>query len=115
VQDAIRLYQQHHATAGHTPRTVVGVAGVYAIEVDGVDTQGDYLRLMGYLETLAIVRRVGVLEAMPGQIRVQLDLSIGMRGFRTLIAGGNVLRPQGEAAVVEGAPPASGLPRYTLQ
>jgi hypothetical protein len=92
-----------------------GVAGVYAIEVDGVDTQGDYLRLMGYLETLAIVRRVGVLEAMPGQMRVQLDLSIGMRGFRTLIAGGNVLRPQGEAAVAEGAPPASGLPRYTLQ
>jgi hypothetical protein len=38
-----------------------------------------------------------------------------MRGFRTLIAGGSVLRPKGEAAVVEGAPPASGLPRYTLQ
>jgi hypothetical protein len=91
-----------------------GVAGVYAIEVEGVDTQGDYLRLMGYLETLAIVRRVGVLEATPGQLRVQLDLSVGMRGFRTLLAGGNVLRPQGEAPV-EGAPPSSGLPRYILQ
>ena len=95
-----------------------GAAGVYAIEVGGVDTQGDYLRLMGYLETLAIVRRVGVLEAAPGQLRVQLDLSVGMKGFRTLLAGGNVLRaaspePAADAAVPE--PVAAGVPRYILQ
>jgi len=81
--------------------------------VQGVGSQAQYLRLMGYLETLAIVRRVGVLEATPGQMRVQLDLNVGMRGFRTLLAGGNVLRPVGEPPV-EGAP-ASGLPRYTMQ
>jgi hypothetical protein len=95
-----------------------GVAGVYAIEVAGVDTQNDYLRLMGYLETLAIVRRVGVLEAVPGQLRVQLDLSVGMKGLRTLLAGGNVLRsaspePAADAAVP--APVPAGIPRYILQ
>jgi hypothetical protein len=90
-----------------------GAAGVYAVEVTGVDTQAEYLRLMGYLETLAVVRRVGVSEAVPGQLRVQLDLSVGMRGFRTLVAGGGVMRALGEAPV-EGAP-AGGLPRFALQ
>jgi hypothetical protein len=96
-----------------------GVAGVYAIEVAGVDSQGDYLRLMGYLETLAIVRRVGVLEAVPGQLRVQLDLSVGMKGFRTLLAGGNVLRAassESDGADAEAASSApAGIPRYILQ
>jgi hypothetical protein len=95
-----------------------GAAGVYAIEVAGVDTQGDYLRLMGYLETLAIVRRVGVLEATPGQLRVQLDLSVGMKGFRTLLAGSNVLRsatPEPPADSTAPAPVPAGIPRYILQ
>jgi hypothetical protein len=95
-----------------------GNAGVYAIEIAGVDTQGDYLRLMGYLETLAIVRRVGVLEATPGQLRVQLDLSVGMKGFRTLLAGGNVLRsatPEPPADSTAPAPVPTGIPRYILQ
>ncbi|MEO8160211.1 MAG: DUF2066 domain-containing protein [Arenimonas sp.] len=90
-----------------------GVAGLYAVEVTGVDTQGEYLRLMGYLETLAVVRRVGVTEAVPGQLRVQLDLSVGMRGFRTLVASGGVLRALSEAPA-EGAP-ASGPLRFALQ
>jgi len=95
-----------------------GVAGVYAIEVAGVDTQGDYLRLMGYLENLAIVRRVGVLEAVPGQLRVQLDLSVGMKGFRTLLAGGGVLRSASSEPAADdtaAAPVPAGVPRYILQ
>jgi hypothetical protein len=93
-----------------------GVAGLYAIEVAGVQSQADYLRLMGYLETLAIVRRVGVTEAIPGQVRVQVDLSVGMKGFRTLVAGGSTLRPAGEPAAEGAAPaPVSGIPRYVLQ
>jgi hypothetical protein len=95
-----------------------GVAGVYAIEVAGVSTQADYLRLMGYLETLAIVRRVGVLDAVPGQLRVQLDLSVGMKGFRTLLAGGDVLRaasPEPAADAAAPAPEPAGIPRYILQ
>jgi hypothetical protein len=95
-----------------------GIAGVYAIEVAGVQSQSDYLRLMGYLETLAIVRRVGVLEATPGQLRVQLDLSVGMKGFRTLLAGGSVLRsasPESSEDSTEPAPEPTGIPRYILQ
>lgn len=90
-----------------------GVAGVYAVEVVGVDSQADYLRVMGYLETLAVVRRVLVTEAVPGQLRLQLDLSVGLRGFRTLAAGGGTLRALTEAPV-EGAP-STGVPRFGLQ
>ena len=96
-----------------------GVAGLYNIEVAGVDTQADYLRLVGYLETLAIVRRVGVTQAVPGQVSVQLDLSVGMRGFRTLLAGGNTLRAVGaEPDAGDGATPgptANTGNRYILQ
>jgi hypothetical protein len=92
-----------------------GVAGSYAVEVLGVDSQARYLRLMGYLETLAIVKRVVVTEAIPGQLRLTLDLNVGMRGFRTLLANGGVLRALGEpAATVEDAPP-SGAARFELQ
>jgi hypothetical protein len=57
-------------------------------------------------------------------VRVQLDMSIGMRGLRTLLAGGNTLRAEGEPAP-EGADattatatataPATGIPRFILQ
>jgi hypothetical protein len=93
-----------------------GVAGSYAVEVLGVNSQAQYLRLMGYLETLAIVKRVSVTEAIPGQLRLVLELNVGMRGFRTLLANGGVLRALGEqaATAAEDAPP-SGVARFELQ
>jgi len=94
-----------------------GAAGVYAVEIDGVNTQGEYLRLMGYLETLAIVRRVAITEAMPGMVRLNLELTVGMRGFRTLLANGGVLRAPGAApedATTEEAP-STGAARFELQ
>jgi hypothetical protein len=93
-----------------------GPAGVYAVEVLGVGSQAQYLRLMGYLETLAIVRRVAVLDAAPGQVRLNLEMSVGMRGFRTLLANGGVLRALGadaEAGTEEA--PSSGAARFELQ
>jgi len=94
-----------------------GVAGAYAVEVARVNTQGDYLRLMGYLETLAIVKRIAVTEAVPGELHLTLELTVGMRGFRTLLANGGVLRALGAPAAdgsTEEAPP-SGAARFELQ
>jgi len=94
-----------------------GAAGVYAVEIVGVRNQEQYLRLMAYLETLAIVRRVAVTDASPnGEMRVALELTVGMRGFRTLLANGGVLRALG--AVAEDGQeeaPASGVARFELQ
>jgi hypothetical protein len=92
-----------------------GVAGVFTIDVIGVDTQADFIRLMSYLETMAIVKRVTITEATPEQLRLQLDLSLGMKGFRTMIGTGGVLRAAAEPE--DGTMPvASGaVPRFTLQ
>ena len=90
-----------------------GVAGVYSIDVVGVDTQGDFLRLMSYLQTLAIVRRVTALEATPQTLRLQLDLSIGMKGFRTMVATGGTLAPLSEPETV-GAD-SGRVPQFGLQ
>jgi len=82
-----------------------------------VNTQGEYLRLMGYLETLAIVRRLAVTEAVPGEVKLSLELSVGMRGFRTLLANGGVLRAPGVAAADDATEeaPSTGAARFELQ
>lgn len=72
---------------------VTGVAGLYLVDVGRVDSQSDYVRLMSYLQQLAIVSKVNVLEAAPGNVRLQLDLALGMNGFRTMIGVGGLLRP----------------------
>jgi hypothetical protein len=92
-----------------------GAAGVYAVEVGGVNTQGEYLRLMAYLETLAIVRRVAVTEAMPGALKLSLELTVGMRGFRTLLANGGVLRASGADDDATEEAPSTGAARFELQ
>lgn len=92
-----------------------GVAGVFTIDVIGVNSQADFIRLMSYLETMAIVKRVTVTDVTPEQLRLQLDLSLGMKGFRTMIGTGGVLRAMAESE--EGAMPAASgtVPRFTLQ
>ena len=91
-----------------------GVAGVHGVEVVGVDSQADFIRLMSYLQSMAIVRKVTVVEASPGLLRLQLDLGIGMRGFRTMIATGSTLRSTSETdeAAATGA---RTVPRFILQ
>jgi hypothetical protein len=75
-----------------------GAAGPQQIEVAGVNTQSDYVRLMAYLQTMAVVRKVSVLEAQAGRVRLQVDLGVGLRGFLPMVAGGNVLVPSSEAS-----------------
>ena len=89
-----------------------GIAGLYSIEVVGVDNQVDFIRLMSYLQTLAVVRKVTASEATPEQLRLQLDLSIGMKGFRTMVSTGDTLRSLSES----GTSSATGsVPRFGLQ
>ena len=75
-----------------------GIAGLYQIDVIGVNSQADFLRLMGYLQSLALVRRVTIIEAGPGQLRAQLDLAVGMKGFRTMLASGGILQAMSDPA-----------------
>lgn len=85
-----------------------GAAGPQLVDISGVHTQSDYIRLMAYLQTLAVVRKVGVVEARPGRVRLQLDLGVGMRGFLPMVGTGGVLVPDSE-------PGAGGVTRFSLQ
>lgn len=69
-----------------------GPAGAFTIEVQGVAEQADFLKLSAYLETLVVVRKVTVLDASPERLRLVLDLSVGLKGFRSLVDSGSVLR-----------------------
>jgi hypothetical protein len=95
-----------------------GPAGLYAIQVEGVRRQDDYLKLMRYLQSLSVVRRATGGRATPEAVELQLDLSVGARGFRTLVAAGGVLdaiasAPEATRPVGEPAPPS--IARYLLK
>lgn len=87
-----------------------GPSGVFPIEVAGVAEQADFLKLMAYLETLAVVRKVDVIEASPDQLRLSLDLGVGMKGFRSLVEAGGVLHSVADTLGNPAAPA-----RFTLQ
>jgi uncharacterized protein len=95
-----------------------GPAGLYAIEVSGVRQQADYLRLMRYLGGLSVVRKVNVIRAEPDKVQLALDLSVGARGFRTLVAAGDALQAVAaapEPTPVPGEPVVPSLARYILK
>ncbi len=85
-----------------------GPAGVLAVEVDGVSDQAGFLKLMAYLENLAIVRKVDVVEVTPEHLRLALDLGVGLKGFRALVDTGGVLHSTDTSAPDDAA-------RFVLQ
>ncbi len=84
-----------------------GAAGPLEIEVDGIRGAGDFARAMGYLQSLAVVQGVEVLEAGPESLRLRLQLAVGPQGFDRFVASGNTLDAQ---AVTPG-----DMPRYVLR
>ena len=84
-----------------------GASGPQLADIDGVSSQRDYLRVMADLQSMAVVRRVTVVEARPGQLRVQLDLAVGMKGFLPLVANGGVLQATSDGS--------GSVARFSLQ
>jgi hypothetical protein len=77
-----------------------GPAGTFTIEIDGVRTGEDYVRAMGYLQGIGIVRKIVLLGATDDRLRMQLDLSTGIEGFRNVLAVSQVFE-----LVTDGASP----------
>jgi hypothetical protein len=64
------------------------------------------------------VRKVNVIRAEPDKVQLALDLSVGARGFRTLVAAGDALQAvaaPSETTPVPGEPVAPSLARYILK
>lgn len=76
-----------------------GPAGTFTIEIDGVRNGDDYVRAMGYLESIGIVRKIVLLGAADARLRLQLDLATGIEGFRSVLAAGEVLDLQTDGPV----------------
>ncbi len=68
-----------------------GPAGTFTIEIDGLRSGDDYVRAMGYLEGIGMVRKIVLLGATEDRLRMQLDLSTGLDGFRNVVTVGQVL------------------------
>ncbi|HMB56858.1 MAG TPA: DUF2066 domain-containing protein [Arenimonas sp.] len=108
----------------------IGAAGSYMIDIAGVDNQAEFVKVMAYLQRLAIVKHVTVVEAAPDHLRLLMDLGLGPTGFRMIIATDDVLVPlstpdapvtpppapgSDDAALGLPPPPPSNVPRYGLK
>jgi len=100
----------------------IGAGGSYLIDVIGVASQADFLRVMEYLQNLAIVQKASVVEVTPDHLRLQLDLRVSVRGFRVMAESGNTLRAMDDSPISpeDGAAPVvvtddSGVPRFGLK
>ena len=68
-----------------------GPAGRYRIRVLGVRSTGDYLRLMGYLDGVSIVKRIQPASARPDVLELDLELSTGVANFARVVGRAGVL------------------------
>ena len=79
-------------------RAVVGgPAGVSTVEISGLRSGDDYVRVMGYLQGMGVVRHIVLLGASEDRLRMQLDLGTGIEGFRSLVSAGRVLQADVDA------------------
>ncbi len=80
-----------------------GPAGVFAVTVEGVDGQAEFVKLMGYLETLAVVSNVEIVDASPERLRLSLSLGVGIKGFSNLVDSGSVMQSAADSGDGSGA------------
>jgi hypothetical protein len=101
----------------------IGASGSYLIDVVGVANQVDFLRVMAYLQNQPVVQKASVVEVTPEHLRLQLDLRVGVRGFRVLAESGDTLRALDDApdSAQNGTTPSVGsasndaVPRFGLK
>jgi len=81
-------------------QSTAGPAGSYSVVFTGVDSSADYIRLAGYLDKLAVVRRITPQRATPEGVTLSLELATGLSGFKRSVDRDDVLiSGDGEAPV----------------
>lgn len=74
-----------------------GPPGIYRVRILGIHDAGDYLRLAGYLDDVAIVKRVAPVAASPEALELDLELVSGIANFAKYVDRGSVLAPVSDA------------------
>jgi len=80
--------------------TAAGEPGRYTVQIDGIRSNEDYLRLMSYLQGLPVVRGMVPVRAVPEALVIELDLLTGMPGLKSTIARGDVLLAEEDTPVL---------------
>lgn len=75
-----------------------GPPGTFALQIDGIHNGDDYVRAMGYLQGIGIVRKIVLVGATDDGLKLQLDLATGMEGFRNVVGVGQVLEADADPA-----------------
>lgn len=75
----------------YAKRSQTGPAGTYRVAFTGLNSADDYLRLVGYLQQLTVVRAVAPLRADAQQMEFNLELVSGLAGFELMVDGDGVL------------------------
>ncbi len=68
-----------------------GPAGAYRVRFTGIDSADDYIRLMGHLQEISVVRKARPISAGPEGLLLELDLISGLPGFRKMIGSRGIL------------------------
>lgn len=87
-------------TKRYAKRGTAGPAGSYAVTFTGINSSDDYMRLAGYLDNLAIVRKITPQNATPDAVTFSLDLATGLSGFKRMAdRDGVVVSAEGDTPV----------------
>lgn len=71
----------------YAKRSPVGPAGTYLVRFNGIHSSRDYMRMMGALQGLSVVRQITPLGANANVLDLNLDLVSGIAGLRRVIDG----------------------------
>jgi hypothetical protein len=94
-----------------------GPPGTFRVRILGVDSADDYMRLIGYLGDVSIVKRVRPVRAQPGELELELELATGIAGFARFVDRGGALSTVSTGADKDAdadAAPASGVATFRL-
>jgi len=71
--------------------TAAGEPGRYAVQIDGIRSSEDYVRVVSYLQGLPVVRGIAPMRANGDALVVELDLITGLPGLKRVLGSGEVL------------------------
>ena len=78
------------------PAKTVGPPGKYVLTITGVNSTDDFIRLAGYLERSAVVKRATPLRASPDGLTYEVELVSGVAGLAKVAARDGVLEQVGD-------------------
>jgi hypothetical protein len=86
----------------YAKRSVAGPPGTYRVVFSGVRSADDYIRLAGYLQGLAVIRKITPIRATPDTLEYDLELLSGLPGLKRMTDAGDTLV---QLDGLEGQPP----------